>query len=60
MQEEENTEKKRTRERETLKRETAWRTLRAFSLENEAGIEKLLPEDRGTAKLDSKCRNRKQ
>jgi mannitol-specific phosphotransferase system IIBC component len=38
MQKEENPEKKQTREQEE-KRETTWRTLRAFSLENKAGIE---------------------
>jgi mannitol-specific phosphotransferase system IIBC component len=38
MQKEENSEKKQTREQEE-KRETTWRTLRAFSLENKAGIE---------------------
>ncbi len=59
MQKEQNTEKKQTREQEE-KRETTWRTLRAFSLENKAWIEKLLIEDWDTAKLISKCRNRKQ
>jgi hypothetical protein len=44
MQREENSEKKQTREQEE-NRETTWRTLRAFSLENKAGIEKLLTED---------------
>jgi hypothetical protein len=44
MQKEENPEKKQTREQEE-KRETTWRTLRAFSLETKAGIEKLLTED---------------
>jgi hypothetical protein len=44
MQKEENPEKKQTREQEE-KRETTWRTLRAFSLGNKAGIEKLLTED---------------
>jgi hypothetical protein len=58
-QKEENPEKKQIRNKEK-KRETTWRTLRAFSLENKPGIEKLLTEDRDITKLISKGRNRKQ
>jgi hypothetical protein len=58
-QKEENPGKKQIRNKEK-KRETTWRTLRAFSLENKPGIEKLLTEDRDITKLISKGRNRKQ